>query len=266
MPGMILYNLTWIKSRMTSSEVNYICQNKQNNLNTGHNISFPHPNYITLICLFGVFLIYSCSTTKHVAEDDFLLDKYKSEIDNKAIDKKELNSYIRPKPNKRILGVKFYLWLYNLSGDKDNGLNRWLKSIGEEPVVWNEFEVDKNSERIQLYMRNKGYYYSFVKDTTRFKKQKARVRYTIESGDPYLVRNIIYQFKDTTIRNLIIADTMNSLIKRNEPFDVDVLQLERARVEYYLKSLGYYNFSREYIEYKKRTSSIFPALWKYRKR
>lgn len=203
--------------------------------------------YVPAITLAIVFLLYSCSSTKHVPEDRYLLNRFKIETDNKKIDKKELETYIRPKPNKRILGIKFYLGLYNLSGDKDNRLNNWLQRIGEAPALWDEFEIGKNNERLKLYLRNKGYYYAQIDDTARIKKKKARVKYAIETGEPYLIRNINYQFRDTTLRNLILRDTINSLLKRGSLFDVDIMQSERERIEEYLQTYGYYNFSRDYI-------------------
>jgi len=205
-----------------------------------------------MTCLVIVFS--SCSSTKHVPEDEYLLNKYKSKIDNRELDRKELDSYVRPKPNRRMLGLKFYLGLYNLSGKKDNGLNRWLKKIGEEPVLWNEYEVDKNRERLDLYLRNKGFYYAHVQDSTRFSKQKAVVHYNVKSGEPYIINSINYSFSDTALRKLILADTSESLIEKGALFDLDVLQDERSRVEAYLKQFGYYNFNRDYIQFQADSS------------
>ena len=205
---------------------------------------------IFLVLVTGlVFILSSCSSTKHVPEGDYLLNKYKSRIDNREIDRKELDSYVRPKPNRRILGLKFYLGLYNLSGKKDNGINRWLQKIGEGPVLYNEYEVDKNRERIDLYLRNKGFYYAQVEDSTRFSNRKAVVHYDVVSGQPYIISKVKYTFMDTTLRQLILADTSESLIKKGSFFDLDVLQEERARIESYLKQFGYYNFNREYIQF-----------------
>ncbi|MBL7113361.1 MAG: BamA/TamA family outer membrane protein, partial [Bacteroidales bacterium] len=201
-----------------------------------------------ITCL--VFILSSCSSTKHVPEDEYLLNKYKSKIDNRELDRKELDSYVRPKPNRRMLGLKFYLGLYNLSGKKDNGLNRWLKKIGEEPVLWNEYEVDKNRERLDLYLRNKGFYYAQVKDSTRFSKQKAVVHYSVISGEPYIISKINYHFLDTTLKRLILGDTAESVIKEGSLFDMDLLQEERSRIEAYLKHYGYYNFNQEYIQFQ----------------
>ncbi len=210
---------------------------------------------ITTTCITClVYILSSCSSTKHVPEDEYLLNKYKSKIDNRDIDRNELNSYIRPKPNRRMLGLKFYLGLYNLSGDKDNGVNRWLKKIGEEPVLWNEYEVDKNRERINLYLRNKGFYYAQVKDSTRFSKQKAAVHYNVKSGEPYTISEINYIFLDTTLKQLILDDTSEALVKKGSLFDLDLLQQERSRIEAYLKQYGYYNFNPENIQFQADSS------------
>jgi outer membrane protein assembly factor BamA len=201
-----------------------------------------------------ILLLYSCSSTRHVPEDKYLLNRYKTENNNRDINQNELETYIRPKPNKRILGLKFYLGLYNLSGTKDNWFNRWLKKIGEEPVIWNEFDIEKNKERIKLYLRNKGYYHVMVEDTSRFHKQKAYVRYKIDSGEPYIINKVRYQFRDTTLREIILSDTSNSLLKQGLFFDADVIQKERTRIENYLKTLGYYNVSKDLINYSADTT------------
>jgi outer membrane protein assembly factor BamA len=206
------------------------------------------------IIIFLSFFIFSCSSTRHLPEDEYLLNHSKTEITNRDIDKSELEGYIRPKPNKRILGVKFYLGLYNLSGSKDNWFNRWLRKIGEEPVIWNEFDVEKNNERVRLYLRNKGYYHAEVEDTTRFNKKKANVKYEINPGDPFIINRVSWEFNDTTVRKLILSDTVNTLLKRGLLFDSEVIQEERTRIETYLKKRGYYNFSKELIDFEADTT------------
>jgi len=205
-----------------------------------------------------------------VPEDRYLLGGYKLSIDNQTINRKELNSYVQPKPNRKVLGFRFYLGLYNLTGGKkDNGLNRWLRKIGEEPVLYDKFDTEKNNRQIRLYLRNKGYYHSQVSDTVKYRKQQANVRFDIATGTPYTVNNITYTFEDTTISRLVLEDTASSLIKRGSLFDTDLLQQERARIEGRLNQNGYYNFTREYISYGADTMSttrlvdVFIYLKKY---
>ena len=197
-----------------------------------------------------IFLLASCNSTKYVPDEAHLLTSYRVKVDNEDVDSKELNSYIKPKPNRQILGTKFYLGLYNLSGEKDNGWNRWLRKIGEAPVLYDDYETDRNNKQLGLYMRNKGYHHAEVSDSVRFKKKKAQVSYDIVAGIPYMLRSINYHYEDTALRSVLAPDTVNSLLKPGDLFDVDAMQAERARIETYLRNRGYYNFNREYIHYE----------------
>jgi outer membrane protein assembly factor BamA len=197
-----------------------------------------------------IFLLASCKSTKYVPDEAHLLKRYRVKVDNEQVDTKELDSYIKPKPNRHILGTKFYLGLYNLSGKKDNGWNRWLRKIGEAPVLYDGYETERNNKQLGLYMRNKGYHHAEVSDSVRLKKKKAQVSYDITAGIPYILKSINYHYEDTTLRSLLAPDTVNSLLKPGELFDVDAMQAERTRIETYLRNRGYYNFNREYIYYE----------------
>jgi len=197
-----------------------------------------------------IFLLASCKSTKYVPDEAHLLKSYKVKVDNERVDSKELDSYIKPKPNRQILGTKFYLGLYNLSGKKDNGWNRWLRKIGEAPVLYDDFEKDRNKKQLGLYMRNKGYHHARVSDSVRTNKKKAQVSYDVVAGIPYEIRNIKYHYEDTSLRFLMAPDTVNSLLKQGDLFDVDAMQAERTRTETYLRNRGYFNFNREYIYYE----------------
>ena len=203
-----------------------------------------------------IVVVSSCSLTKHVPENKYLLDKYEIKTDNGKIDKDEIKNYVRQQPNKKILGMKFHLSVYNLSRkDKDNWINRWLRSIGEEPVIFDKYARQKSASQIQLYLRNKGYYNSSVRDTTLLKKQKATNSFNITLNEPYRIRSINYKFEDSTLESYIFSDTAASLLKRGQLFDVDVLSEERERIEFLLKNKGFYNFSKEYIFFNADSSA-----------
>ncbi len=195
-------------------------------------------------------LMASCSSTRHVPEDRYLLGKYRLKADDPDVHVREMDSYIRPRPNKKVLGVRFYLGLYNLSGEKDNGLNRWLRKIGEEPVLYDPYEAERNNKQLGLYMRNRGYYHARVGDTVTFRRRKARVSYEINAGEPYRIRSVRYHLEDTTLRSLILPDSVNSLIVPGDLLDVDRMQEERDRIEKRLRRRGYYRFNKDYIYYE----------------
>ncbi len=201
-----------------------------------------------LICLL---IISGCSPTKYVPEGEYLLNRYKVESKNRNLKKDDLERAIKQKPNKRILGLKFHLSLYNLSKkDKDTKINRWLRTIGEEPVIYDEFQKDKSSQQLKEVISQKGYFNAEVEDTVSFRKKKAKVTYSIQANKPYRVRQVRYNFEDTTLREIILADTLESLIKEGKRYDVEVLQNERNRLEKLLKDEGYYTFSKHYVYFE----------------
>ncbi|MFP4060819.1 MAG: BamA/TamA family outer membrane protein [Bacteroidales bacterium] len=201
--------------------------------------------------------VFSCSPVKYVPESDYLLHDVEVKLEKKVVGKSEVKNYVRQKPNKKIFGfIRFHLGLYNLSKiEKDNWFNNWLREIGEKPVVYDEFLTRKSWEQIGLYMRNKGFYNAEVSDTVLFHKDKrATVQFFIKPGKPYLINSIGYNLEDTGLVKYIIPDTVNRLIKPGDKFDVDKLQEERVRIEQNLKSLGFYDFSKEFIYIEADTS------------
>ncbi len=196
-------------------------------------------------------LLFSCNATKYIAEDEYLLHSYKIESGEGDFDKKELNDYIKQKPNKRIIFWRFYLSLYNLSSpNKDNGFNNWLRRIGEPPVVLDEDLKEKTAEQLSLFMRNKGYYQAVVADTTQYRKHRAKVIYSVDPNQPYRIQNITYFFQDATLSSKILADSASSKFREGDRFDVDMLQQERIRIETLLRNSGYFNFTRDYIYFE----------------
>ncbi len=202
------------------------------------------------------FFLSSCRITRSVPEGRHLLQSVKVKTKSRHIDKEELSGYIRQKPNKEILGFKFYLGLYNLAKeDKNNWFNNYLRTIGEEPVIYDSIITQKSVSQLELYLKNKGFYYAEVKDTAYFHKKKTKVVYTVKANKPFRINDIRYEFEDSTIKRSVISDSANTLLKKGNLFDEDVLASERLRIEQNLRSRGYYNFSKEYVFYEADTIS-----------
>ena len=109
---------------------------------------------------FIFFIFYSCSPTKYVGKDEYLLDRVKVKVDDHKLNRSDLKRNIRQKPNTRILGVaRFHLGLYNLSGrNEKRKFNQWLRRIGEAPVIYDPFTTQRSVSQIELYLHNKGFY------------------------------------------------------------------------------------------------------------
>lgn len=194
-----------------------------------------------------------CNITRYVPDDNYLMSNIDYKIDNRQINKDELSSHVRQEENLKILGfIKFHLWLYNLSKkDKKKG---WLKEIGEPPAIFDKVLIDKSSKQIKQYLYNKGYYKAIVSEKIDFKAKKAKVTFNIETGAPYLIRNISYRNKDSRINDYLQKSIAESMIKSGDILDVDVLDQERSRISRGLNNIGFFRFVDEYIQFKIDTS------------
>ena len=214
---------------------------------------------IVIISLFLLIpFLFSCSSTKYVPEKQFLLNKVKIKCDNKDINKEELRTYLKQKPNRRLIGLfKFHLGVYNFSNaGKETKLKKWLKEVvGEEPVILDDYLVGKTKSQFIQYLKNKSYYNAIIKDSISYKKKKAVVHYDIKTNKPYIINKLNYNIKDLALDSIILSDTANSLLKKNVLFDIDILQNERSRLTHKLKDEGFFTFSKDYINYVVDSSS-----------
>ncbi len=198
-----------------------------------------------------IIIASSCNPTKYVPQGQTLLDKNHISLNKEGVKESELVPYIKQKPNKKIFGARFYLWLYNLSDlNKEKWPHSWLRNIGEAPVIYDSTATEKSKGQIKSYIASKGFFDGSVSDTVETSKRKSAVFYDVNLKTPYTIRNLFYDFADTNILKLFYFDSVNCLIERGRPYDVDILQAERTRIERYIKNNGYYGFSGEYIYFQ----------------
>lgn len=199
----------------------------------------------------------SCNVTRRLSDGEYLVQKVRIEED-KRIPRKErikastFEKYIRQTPNRHFLGTNFYVWIYNEANpDKDNWWNNLKRKMGEEPVLLDMSLTDKSVENLKIYMDSRGYFSSRVSyevDTLR-RRRRAYVTYRPVQGQPYRISSITYDFRDRFLRQIILPDTVHTLLHRGEIFDISVLDAERERITTFLKERGYYNFTVSNIEY-----------------
>ena len=201
-------------------------------------------------------LFYSCSETKGLQDGQYLYDgatiKIKadprvSKSTGKGL-KSELTSLLRPKPNGSILGVKVKLLLYNFAGTpKRKGLRYLIRNkLGEPPVLASFSAMEKNRAVLQNRLENRGYFGDTVILDTIYKGKKLSAVYTAVIGNQYKIRNVIYPIATDSADSLSInigRMSRRSLLKKGDPYNLDVIKNERTRIDTRLKQRGFYYFS-----------------------
>jgi len=176
-------------------------------------------------------------------------------VNSSEVSRKELATYIRQQPNKRIFGARFHLGLYNWSNiEKDGWPHGWLRNIGEEPVIFDVYATTRSKEQMKSFLSSKGYFNSEVLETVETAKKRSKVWFNIKITEPYVVRKVIYEVEDPGLLQLIYFDSINSNITRHKPFSQDDLLSERSRLERFIRDKGFYNFSSDFIRFRVDTT------------
>lgn len=202
----------------------------------------------------AAMVVAGCSTSRHVPEGQYLLDKVKIEVDDSTgMDEVTLVNYLRQQPNHVVLGfAKLQLGIYNMSGrDSTKWYNRWARSLGQPPVIFDHDLTEQSRRQLELALVNRGYTNTSVTVDSVFnrKDRKVNLVYHINSGAPHIIRNITYQFDDQGIGDAIMEDSGALTIQSGAPLDRDLLENERINITTRLRDKGYYNFTKEQITF-----------------
>ncbi|HKP32990.1 MAG TPA: hypothetical protein VJT83_09690, partial [Chitinophagaceae bacterium] len=201
-------------------------------------------------------LITSCNNTKYLPKNESLYIGAKINVkapelkksQRKAI-KSELATLTRPKPNSSILGLRPKLWLWNIGGNpkKKFSIRRMIKNLGEPPVLLSDVNLERNTMVLQNNMENNGYFNAEVTGEISNKKRKATAIYNVVPGAHYTINDVIFRADSTDLQKAILRTKRRTLLKKNKPFDLDVVKEERIRIDERLKNLGFYYHSPENI-------------------
>ncbi|SKC59208.1 translocation and assembly module lipoprotein TamL [Ohtaekwangia koreensis] len=141
--------------------------------------------------------------------------------------------------------------------ENGNTVMQW----GEPISVFDSSLVRITLERFHSYLFAKGYFLNKVHariDTLKIYPKRVKVTYTVDPGQAYFLDSIFYQILDTAVNRVVIKNESASFLKKGERYDEDNLTKERERLDLLLKDYGYYDFSRQYIEYASDTSYKTP--------
>jgi outer membrane protein assembly factor BamA len=144
-----------------------------------------------------------------VVDGERLLKRNLIRVSEKSVDPFGLASIVKQKPNKRILGVPLYLYLYNLR-DPGSVLQKRMERdslciarnaeriergkrartcdhisrqrTGEAPVLLDSSLTERSTDQLRLYMRKEGYFDATVSDSIHSRR---RTWFSRNRGRPY---------------------------------------------------------------------------------
>ena len=208
-----------------------------------------------LYSVLFLFLLSSCNTYKYVPEGDLLYTGGSVEVEDSLISKKErkalqkeMEELLRPIPNKTFLGLRPKLFFYNLVSEpkKDKGFKHWVKyKLGEAPVLFSQVDLDYNEDILRNYSENNGYFKTKVESDSTRRGRKASAKYSVEPRNQYRIKSVTFPDDSTAIAKQLNRISKRSLLKPNKPYNLEIIKLERQRIDTRLKEKGFFYFSED---------------------
>jgi len=224
-------------------------------------LSIKNISILFINCLF----LAACNVTKHLPPDEKLYTGAVIKLESvDKIHKRKKRSIksiaentVRPEPNKKILGIRLKLRMYNQAGENPKGkFKKWLKKTGEAPVLMSSVKPAVSSAIIDARFFNIGIFRSYTEYKIVEKGRMAKVIYTGHIHLPYVVKEVTYAISDTSVNNIIMSEKEKSLIKPGHDYSLEILKIERIRIDALLKDNGYFYFNPEHLLFKADTSKI----------
>jgi len=200
-----------------------------------------------LLFLLSLIMLTACSGLKTVPEGDKLYTGAvihvvsTNHISNEKYLKSRAKSVVRPLPNQSILGLRPKLALPNF---------KWLRKFKEAPVLMSSVRPEATMLIMDAMFFNNGIFNCFTEYKIVEKKHTAKVLYICHLHKPFTIKDLSFSISDDSIASIIRSENKHALVKTGDTYHLDMLKLERIRLDAVLKDRGYFYFSPDYLLYK----------------
>jgi len=242
---------------------------------------------LTKISLFlGLILtIISCDIVKNVPEAEYLLTKSTIIVDTIEINDEKIKSLLYQQPNKKLLGVPFSLYFYNLAnptpdstfnkwlykkpnrekrlnnlyskkqldkiGSSYVGFNKWIQKVGNEPEIINSKKNKKTLKKLEKYYASFGWFNTKASyEIKKYENKRAEITYTIKRFSPYNIGTIEKQIDSPVIDSLFQLTEKNSFIIQGKQYASNDFNAERERINFQFRNSGLFYFDQSYINFE----------------
>ena len=209
-------------------------------------VQLPNKRILFLPISFYTFLYYTgekrYDTAKYAVKSAKIANKFASKAQknpDKVARQSRLNQRLNKKNDKIAKSLK-----------EGNLFMRW----GEPVSVLDSVNLDKTVDNIKSYVEGKGWFRTQVDYSTTIKNKKATIQYSIIEGPRYYFDTLFYGISDQNLSALMLKHQDEQLIEIGKPYDNDVLGKERDRLDELFKNNGYFDFSKQYINFQVDTT------------
>jgi len=131
-----------------------------------------------------------------------------------------------------------------------NNFMQW----GEPVSVLDSASILATENKLTTYLQLHGYFTGTTTSKTFEFKRRVGVTYTIIPGPAFHYDTIMFSIPDSAV--LALIKKTESLLKKGDRYSQENLSKERDRLDLTLKDQGYFDFSKQYIDYQVDTSYL----------
>ena len=221
----------------------------------------------------SLLLLSSCSTTKHIPDDDQLFVGL-TEIEYEDYERnqnfistqEEIEAALATAPNGALFGSSYYrtpfpygLWIWNAFQGKETKFAKWMtKAFGKKPVLMSWVNPELRASVAQSVLRNHGYFHGKVNYETVPQKnpKKSKIGYTVSMGHLLTVDSMKYVGFPQEADSLLRENEDLAELRPGDPFTVAALDAERSRITTLFRNNGYYYYQKGYASYLADTVAV----------
>lgn len=201
---------------------------------------------ITLFCINFV----ACSSSSFLDQEEYLLADVNIKTDTKVNLQAPLHLSLKQKPNSKWFNIsKVPLGMYCMTGNSQTKVAKWIRKLGEAPVVYDTTKTKASCESLKQIMINKGFRQAKVETRTKTKKHKLYLKYEIKCGPQSYIKQINYTSDQKEMISVMDSIQKDSKLKPGMPLDISLLEAERSSILKKLRNMGYYKINHNFITF-----------------
>ena len=124
-----------------------------------------------------------------------------------------------------------------------------MKNYLNTPPVFDSANLMRSINFMNAYLNSQGYFYSSLKDSVSIDTFKTQLRtnvfMNIAVGKNISIDSVSYNFTDSSLHALVLANSSATLLKKGKPYTKHVIGNELDRLSNLFRQNGYYNFNRD---------------------
>lgn len=211
-------------------------------------VKYAFPAWLCLLFL------YSCSSTRFLEDDQYLLEKNVVKLEGKVAEKRdlsyELTTFYKQRPNTNFLFFFPREWFYFKMQDPNDTtrFDAWKRrAIAEVPAIYSDSLTEETAEQMSLYLQYNGYFNAQVIPQRDPQRQKMKVTYYAVPGKRFMIDSVFFDSSDPTIDSLLQSIKSESYLQTGLPLNLRLFDREKERLSEYMRDNGFANFYTNYI-------------------